>query len=447
MQKKVWKPIAIISGIILIWTLNFFIFGESTKRTARPTLEFWSVFDTTDEMSPMLDDFTRATGIRVNYRSFADLAEYRETLLFELAAGKGPDVAAIHAEWLPKYRDLLVPLPEELGYSQKDLQKYFLDGVVESVVVDDEIFGLPMYLDTLAIFYNKTFFRNVLSKPYATPEAKWSGIREDVIGLTVPDAEDPTGFFRSGIALGRADNITRGVDIFYNLYLQFGGADLPDSARERAKDDNGKNYNPLSATLEFLTTFSRNSANREYCWSAEMGADPEKEISEFARGRVAMIAGYSYYFDEIKKAIKTNRTKNPIDFGEVAIAPFPQIYDTKKIAADFFTLSVTKFSEHPLESWRLILELTSRDSQSKYFEQTNKTTSRRDLVEEQKDDSIFGVFAEQSVFADVVPMSDDELFDSAVAETLDQISDGERTTTEAARTLSKFFRDTAEAVE
>jgi len=447
MQKKVWKIIAIVGGIFLVWVLTFFVFGKSTRRVVHPTLEFWSVFDTSDEMAPMLADFARTTGIKVNYRSFTDLAEYRETLLFELAAGEGPDVAAIHAEWLPKYYDLLAPLPDELDYSQKDLGKDFLDGVVESVVVNEQIFGLPMYLDTLAIFYNKTFFRNVLSKPYAAPEVKWSGIRDDVIGLTVADAEDPTGFFRSGIALGRADNITRGVDIFYNIYLQFGGADLPESSRERAKDDNGKNYNPLSAALEFLTTFSRNSANREYSWSAEMGADAEKEIGEFARGRVAMIAGYSYYFDEIKNAIKTNRTKNPIDFDEVAIASFPQIYDTKKIAADFFTLSVAKFSEYPLESWRLILELTGRDSQSQYFDATNKTTSRRDLVEEQKDDLTFGVFAEQSVFADVLPMADDEAFDAEVAATLDSISDGELTAAEAARALSQFFADTAEAAE
>jgi len=445
MQKKVWRLVAIIGGIILIWVLNFLIFRSSQPNIDRSTIEFWNVFDTTDEMKPLLDDFTRQTGVKVNYRSFADLAEYRETLLFELAAGEGPDVAAVHINWLPKYQDLLAAIPDELDYSQKNLEKDFLDGVGNSVVFNDQIFGLPIYLDTLAIFYNKTFFRNVLSKPYAIPEEKWNGIRDDVIGLTILDPDNEGGFFRSGIALGRADNITRGIDLFYNLYYQFGGTDLVESSRERIRDDNGKSYNPISATLEFITDFSRDPLNQEYSWNSQMGFDsPEKEVSEFARGRVAMIAGYSYYFDEIKEAIDQNRTRDEIEFSEVAIAPFPQVYDPKKIVADFFVLSVAKFSEHPIESWQLILDLTSRDSQEEYFEQTGKTTSRRDLIESQKDDPNFGVFAEQAVFADVLPIFDDEVFDLAVAETLDQVSDSELTVSEAARSLAKFFNETAE---
>jgi len=447
MQPKIIKIIAIVLGVILAWALAFVIFGKKSD-SSKATIEFWNVFDTTDTMEPFLKEFTKKTGIKVNYRSFTDLDDYRETLLFEFAGGEGPDVLAVNAKWIPKYRSLLFPLPEEIGYSAKDVSKDFLDAVDSAVVSDDGVIGLPMYLDTLALYYNKTYFRNILSKPYPAPESTWEGVRDDVIQLTTKDNTDPEGFKLAGIALGRADNIMRGVDIFYTLYHQFGGEDLTNAAKETARDDsNYYSYNPLLAALDFMTSFSRDDHSQEYSWNAAISKDaPEKEIDAFARGKVAMIAGYSYYLDAIKDLAGKGKelSDNPIKISEIGIAPIPQMYDPKQgnpktALADFFALAVAKSSEHPYESWRLILELTSRDVQEQYHEATKKPTSRRDLIEDQKEDPQLGVFAEQAVYADVLPVADDELFGESIADALNTISDGEIDPNKAAKTLEKVF--------
>ena len=305
-----------------------------------------------------------------------------------------------------------------------------------------------MYLDTLAIYFNKTLFRNVLSKPYPAPELMWAGVREDVIALTAEDSDDPEGFRLAGIALGRTDNITRGIELFYTLYLQLGGQNLTEASKERERDDFGKAYQPLAATVDFLTSFSRNPRNQEYSWNSKIAAEaPEKELNAFVRGKVAMIAGYSYYFEEIKNLIR--QQKKSIEISEVGIAPFPQIHDPqagnpKVVLADFFALAVAKSSENPLESWQLILELTGNSAQEEYFEITKKPTSRRDLIEEQKEDSLFGIFAEQAVYADTLAIADDKLFAEAVADILNRVSDGEITSNEGSKELEKVF---ASAVE
>ena len=464
MQSKIIKIVAIIGGVILAWILAFTLFGKK-EDVQKIKLEFWNVFDTTETMRPLLDDFTKKTGIEVNYRSFTDLTEYRETLLFELAASEGPDVLAIHANWIPKYRNLLLPLPEEIGYSEKNVEKDFVNAVFSAVIFEEEIsesdrkkgrtsevqiFGLPMYLDTLALYYNKTFFRNVLSKAYSVPELTWDGIREDVIKLTTKDSNDVEGFKLAGIALGRADNIMRGVDIFYALYRQFGGENLAEAGKEKAKDDSDHDYKPLTAALDFITSFSRNARNKEYSWNSDMGRGAaEKEIAAFARGKVAMIAGYSYYFDSIKSLIEQGKKmdEDQINISEIGIAPFPQIHDPqagnpKTALADFFALSVAKSSKNPLESWQLILELTENSAQQEYFKATKKSTSRRDLIKEQKKDSLFGVFAEQAVYADILPIADDKLFATVVANALNRISDGEITPSEGAKELEAVFAST-----
>ncbi len=457
MQSKVFKILAVLGGIILIWVSVFLIFGEDKNPQPAAKIEFWNVFDKTEAMEPLLREFTTKTGIRVNYRSFTDLSEYRDTLLLELAAGQGPDVLAVHANWLPKYKNLLRPLPKEMGYPVENVARDFVDAVADAVIFEEEIpksdakkgrvaetqiFGLPMYLDTLAIYFNKTYFRNILSKPYPAPELTWAGVREDVISLTTRDTEDPEGFKLTGIALGRANNITRGVDLFYALYQQFGGEDLTTASKEIARNNSGQSYKPLAAALDFITSFSRNTRNKEYAWNSKISANsPEKEIAAFARGKVAMIAGYSYYLELIKSAIEQ---QGSIDISEVEIAPFPQILDPqagnpKTALADFFTLAVAKSSEKPFESWQLILDLTSRDSQRTYFEATNKPTSRRDLISEQKENSLFGVFAEQAVYADSLQVVNDELFAEAVASVLDRVSDGEISVEEGVQELEATF--------
>jgi len=461
MRGKIIKIVTAVGGLVLAWVLIFFVFGEPRNPQPVAQLEFWNVFDTTDDMKPLLSEFSEETGIEVNYRSFTDLQEYRETLLFELAAGEGPDVLAVHGSWIPKYKNLLHPLPVELRYSTENVHHDFVDAVASTVILEDEetsevkIFALPMYLDTLAIYFNKTLFRNVLSKPYPAPELTWSGVREDVIALTAKDSDDPEDFLLAGIALGRADNITRGVELFYTLYRQLGGKNLTEASGERARDDSGKSYQPLAATVDFLTSFSRDYRNQEYSWNSKISAEAsEKELDAFVRGKVAMIAGYSYYFEEIKDLIWQQKKlgKKSIEISEVGIAPFPQIHDPqvgnpKVVLADFFALAVAKSSENPLESWQLILELTGNSAQEEYFEITKKPTSRRDLIEEQKEDSLWGIFAEQAVYADTLAIADDKLFAEAVADVLNRVSDGEITSNEGSKELEKVFASADEKKE
>ncbi len=442
MQKKLFKILAVIGGLIVVWLLLFFIFGSPNKNSVK-TLEFWGVFDSSDDIQPLLDDFTKKTGVKVHYRNFTDLDDYRDTLLIKLAAGEGPDVFAIHNTWVPKYKDFLQALPADFGYPLANVSKDFVSAVGDTLLVKDaagldQLLGLPMYVDSLAIFYNKTYFRNVLSKAYSAPELTWQGVRGDSIGLTQLQSDSPTGFRLAGIALGRADNISRGVDIFYTMYHQLGGGNLLAGAGSVSSQ-------AVSGALDFLTSFSRNPRNQEYSWNTRITSDlPDQEVSAFARGRVAMILGFSYYYDRIKDLLDSG--DGSISLDDIGIAPLPQIGNPlagsgKVAVADFFALAVAKSSNAPTDSWRLIMDLTSRAAEEKYFEATKRPTSRRDLIDSEKTDPVAGVFVEQAVYADTLQLAADALFDAAVADVLDRISDGKLTPSAGASELGATFQD------
>lgn len=449
MNPKLLKILAIVGGIVLIWLVIVLVRGEPRDQPV-VTLEFWNVFDKSDTMEPLLADFTAKNGVKVNYRNFTDLKDYRETLLLELAAGEGPDVLAIHNSWIPKYSSLLQPLPsQDLGYATANVKSDFVDAVAAAVVFEEEIpasdagkgrvaeqqiFALPMYLETLGLYFNKSIFRNVLSKPYPAPELTWAGVLGDVKDITALDNEDPEGFSLAGIALGRTDNISRGLDIFYNLYRQLGGTDLLQASKETVRDASGQSYKPLESALDFFTTFSRSTRNQEYSWNSRLAAGaPEKEIDAFARGKVAMIAGYSYYYEQIKDLIQQYEKKGllgVIQIPDIEIAPLPQTQDPTKgnpkvVLADFFALAVAKPSAEPHAAWQLILELTGRTAQQQYHSATGKPTSRRDLITEQRQDPLMGIFAEQAVYADVLSISDDQALAELIAEAVTAVADGE----------------------
>jgi ABC-type glycerol-3-phosphate transport system substrate-binding protein len=461
MNPKLLKIAAVIAGVILIWLAVLWISNSTKTPEAAYSLEFWNVFDKTDDIKPLLTEFKNQTGIKVNYRSFTDMAEYRKTLLMELAAGQGPDILAINNAWIPNYRDLLTPLPEkDLNFTVKKLKENFVDAVAQGVILKEKIpasdaklgrkageviYGLPMYVDTLALFYNKELMRNVLSKPYAAPELTWAGVRNDVEQLAATDEKDVEGFRLAGVALGRTDNIARGLDIFYALYSEFGGKDFALVSREKGTDFSGKAAQPLTAALDFFTGFSRNSQYKYYSWNAKIGVDSEeKEINAFARGKVAMVAGYSYQYEEIKSLIQqlTKSGKKPIAVDSLGVSAFPQVLDPKSgnpktALANYFALSVAKNSKYPQAAWQLILHLTSKDSLTQYNKATHKPTSRRDLIEAQRDDATYGIFAEQAVYATALSIADDEKAATVIGDAINSVADGEMTVSVAAQKIAK----------
>lgn len=437
LTKKILVALGFVLGLLLFWLLIFWWRYEAPQ-PAKATLEFWSVFEKSTDLKPLLAQFEERTGVRVNFRSFTDLQEYQQTLLLELAAGEGPDVFALHYFWLPKYRNLLKPLPsEQLDFDAEDVREIFLDAVAEAVLEgeeddDDEdeenepeILALPLYLDSLALFYYKPLFQAVLTKPYAQPGKTWQEVQTEAIKLTVWDPK--TGLARAGLALGRVDNITRGRDLLLNLYLQLGGRDLANFAQETARDDAGQTFVPLLGALDFGTSFARNSRQKEFMWNARLALTPEKELLEFAQGRVAMIAGYSYYFEKIKSSIAQLQRQNrrTIDFAEVEVAPLPQFTPERQVVlADFFALTVAKNSQEPEYAWQLILDLTGRETQKSYHAATKRVSGRRDLNEEQQAEQGLGVFAKQAVFAKTLFFADFAKTLGAFDQVVDQIADG-----------------------
>ena len=98
--------------------------------------------------------------IKINYRKLT-YAEYEEEVVSALAAGKGPDIWSIHNTWLPEQIDKLSPMPETV--MRPDLYKEtFVDvAAFDMTGPDEQLYGIPFSVDSLALYYNKDYFNTV----------------------------------------------------------------------------------------------------------------------------------------------------------------------------------------------------------------------------------------------------------------------------------------------
>lgn len=405
--------ILILAVFILIIFLIFGGFGSSPKRVQ---LEFWGSFDDPYTFSEIIRNFKKSyPNISIKYRNIP-FDNYEETVIDALAAGQGPDIWMIHSSWLPKHKDKLKPLPKELNYSLADFRKDFVDVAEKDLVDNGQIYALPLYVDTLALYYNKDLFN---SAGISQPPKTWDEFIEDVKLLTKVDKNN--NILKSGAAMGTARNINRSTDILSLLMLQNGTKMINDTktAASFSRAVNGKLAGENA--LSFYTDFA-DPTKQVYTWNNQQFYS----IDAFFTEKTAMMINYSHH-------IKTIREKIPrLNF---AIAPLPQLDPEKRIDyASYFAPAVSASSKHPKEAWQFLLYLSSKQGATLYLNATQRPTARRDLIDLQKNDLDLGVFALQALTAKSWYQVDNTAIEKIFADMIEDVNLKRKSVREAIKT-------------
>ena len=157
-------------------------------------------------------------------------------------------------------------MPQPEGFiNAQDFQNMFVDVAYQDFVSENKIYAIPLYIDTLALYYNKDFLN---SAGISFPPTNWDEFMDDVEKLTKKDQWG--NIERSGVAMGTAQNINRSTDILALLMLQTGtemvSQDYRNAVFNQATHLKGESFNPGRDALRFYTDFS-NPTKRVYCWN------------------------------------------------------------------------------------------------------------------------------------------------------------------------------------
>jgi multiple sugar transport system substrate-binding protein len=340
--------------------------------------------------------------------------EYEDALLHAFAEGTGPDIFSIPNTWIGEYEPLISPLPktltipyteirgtikketvitlkEEPALTERELKANFVDAVAADVVrsykpnankeAERRIFGLPLAMDTLALYYNKDLFN---AAGIAEPPTSWTEFQADVTKLTTIGPND--SIVQSGAAIGGSRNVERAFDILSVLMMQ-NGTKMTDANGgitfgAKQQDDS----NPGGDAVRFYAEFA-DTLKSVYAWNAEQPGSFEA----FATGKTAMFLGYSYHAPLIRQRAPK------LSF---AVAPLPQISSGRVVnMANYWVETVSKSTKNANWAWDFVQFAAKADHVKSYLTATGKPTALRALINEELADENLAVFAGQLLTA------------------------------------------------
>jgi len=242
---------------------------------------------------------------RVTYPS----KKISEVILTAFAASKGPDIfnMEIQNEYPYIVNGRVAPIDlEALDLkSFEELKKEYVEGALDPVTYDGEIYGLPLELTNWAVFVNKKYFREVGLDPDKDYPKTWEEMMEVSEKLVIRDGE----------ILKR-----RGFDFRYPYYLTFflpmveqlGGKLISDDKKTAIVNDDA-----WLKVLKYMKEWGPNGKN--------LGSPTytnARKLFNKDNNTVTMCLSGLYQIDRI-------RADNPefYESGEWMIIPFPVFED------------------------------------------------------------------------------------------------------------------------
>lgn len=443
--------------------------GTSSQNSYKIDLEIWGLFDDSSAYTVAIENYKKINPYvgEIKYKKFTQ-ETYKQDLLDAIAAGQGPDIFLINNAWLPSFENKLTPVTSAIT-NEQEMRNNFLDVVFDDFMSNGQMYGVPLSVDSLALYYNKDLFNAI---GISLPPKTWHELDEDVKKITQING---TGdIIQSGIAMGTAKNINRASDIFVMLMMQ-NGIEMPKNKTQKASFDqgtiasNGQTVQVGAQTLDYYRKFAtitlppNNIPNPYYTWNFRM----HNSIDAFVEGSTAMMFNYSWQIATIKSQ------NSKLNF---AITPVPQISATKPVnVANYWAyvvarnkmdsavgangqiqttpMSQIKNDARVHEAWEFLKYLTMKNNGSvhlvnaitkksadfpmaydpalEYLKKTQKPAARLDIIEMQKTDPLLSSFATGNLIAKSWYRLNPDSAQSVLDETIDSVVKGDVSINEA----------------
>ena len=384
--------------LLLIIVLVVTSCGGTKKPVTDPnasTLTVWG-FDDPTNFDEIIANFQESNpGYKVTYIK-KDPATYAADSLNEIAAGKGPDVWAIPNTWLPKYQDKLVPMPTDLIANKKtqknDVEIYktlFPNAIASDNIIDNNIYGMPLTIDTLVLYYNQSILQktmNDFAAEHSDDDNAMIGqifnqgpkTWDDFVTITkLITKKNGSNITQSAVALGTSTNVNQATDILTLLMTQDGAKMTSDdlsTAQFHTKQNvfGGQDF-PGAQALNFYTAFS-NPQTDLYTWNNSM----EDSLHAFAEGKTAMM------FDYASAKIDIKRINTGLEYD---LFTMPQVKETKNPVnyASYMTYTVTKASKKSNLSWQFIASMANSSQVNTYSTKTGEQSAQLTSLNDNSD--------------------------------------------------------------
>lgn len=371
------KALLIILGVVVVLggiafaAIKFLL--PQVSKSAPVTLTWWGLWEDEATVSPLISDYeSQHPNVKITYVKQSK-EDYRERLTNTLAKGTdGPDIFTFHNTWAPMYKNDLDVIPPTVMASQEYSQTFF-PVVSSDLRTQNGLVGIPLGIDTIALFINTDIFATYGK----TAPRTWDDLRQTALDLTIKDQNG--NITQSGVALGRTENVDNWQEVLALMMVQNGVNLTSMTPTDRAQ-----------TALSFFTVFS----NTDHVWDETL---PPSTVA-FATGKTAMYFGPSWRVFDIKQ-------QNPnLHFSVVPVPQLPKDNPSQPDAAyaTYWAQGVWAKSPSKTVAWDFLKFLSSKDSLQKLYQnaasvrQFGEPYPRQDMASLLSSDQTMGAFESQA---------------------------------------------------
>lgn len=339
---------------------------EVTEKEVPDTVElsFWRNAGNTHEntaFNEIVDVFESENPyIKINMIEMDGSQDYELKLRAELVSGNHPDIMAIDSPNLALYASAGELLSLDEYMKDEGNIDDILEGTLEGLIFEEEIYLAPIIDSSIALFYNKNLFRQAgIPFPSENPEEPltWQEVLTIAQAINDPD----NGIHGIDIAQGFGDG--EGPAYFKLPLLWQFGADVisPDGTT-------AEGYLNSDEALEALRFFQ--DLYKQHHVSA-LNLPP----MAFETDKLAMTVLGSWHLAQLESVPGFDLEE---DFG---IAPLPKA-DYQVTPNGGWAMGISSKTDYPEEAWQFVKFLTGNEGARIYVEQTGDIPARYSIVEE-----------------------------------------------------------------
>lgn len=394
-----------------IWNLSQN--NQQAKKEKVKSISIWVVWDTSEQYQNLFSEFWKFNkqyeDTTLDIRVFPDYEKYQRILLSTLSEWTGPDLFML--EWWGDdiLESKIIPIPDpiiNLADFDKKYEDIFLPLLKtqwEGEEITRSILGIPLWYETLWLFYHKSLLRTI-------PKT-WAELQT----LSVQNGEK--NIFASNLWLGPlyTPNATDIIAYF-----------IGKSGKARNTENIQSWKEGLSDYLSYATTSIEdiNTPPQEWenIWDQQIPQESTTLLSArkdmdawllstvdlFMRGRIAIVVGYPSLIRELEKAGKRASEELLDDLILTEKLPQDSLGNNRANIARYKYLGISKKTQNPEASAQILLYLMSDIWSSKTREVFPLLISPlRSVSVSQKETPLSTVFARTRLDAFIPDLQDD----------------------------------------
>lgn len=407
-MKQFWGIVKIISSITLITVLAVSFSGcsrkssTSTKQSsATAKITIWRAADNEESFQELIKSYQQDhPNVTFEYRYNPEWEKnpdlYLEETINALATGKGPDIWSVRNDWMPAQYQKVRPAPDgTVGVYSNDTKiksqtnveatkSLFVPVVTDDVSLGGQVYGLPLSVDSLALYTNQTILDQVSDELSSSNRLSKQLLPEELTSIKKILANGPKDWnelvkiapyittkkgdsiSRSAVAMGLGNNIESAPDIISTLLLQNNTQIITDDLKsaffQNAQSSaSGTETYPGQGAIKFYTNFGIKN-NPWYSWNNTDFSSGARQA--FMDGKVAMIFEDSTFYATLKASnIKFNFN----------IITMPQIdRDNPTSYANYWVETVTNNSKVSDVAWDFLSYATTTNNVTSYLSNTKR---------------------------------------------------------------------------